>query len=139
MLKLPPHPDVTNPLQLLKDAGLRLVTLTNSSQKSLDQQLRNAGLLEYFERNFSIDAIKRYKPAPDTYRMAAAELGVKTTDLRLVAAHSWDVQGAMQAGCAAAFVARRGKALFPLIQPPDVIANDIRVVAERIITLGKAR
>lgn len=133
MLRLPPHPEVIDALQFLKKRGLRLVTLTNSNQKAVDQQVRHAGLSEFFERNFSVDAIQRYKPAPETYKMVAGELGVATSDLRLVAAHAWDVLGAMRAGCAAAFVARHGKILFPLVQPPDVIGEDLHVVAEQIV------
>lgn len=41
--------------------------------------------------------------------------------------------GAMQAGYAAAFVARPGKVLFPLAPPPDIVGRDLREVADRII------
>lgn len=133
ILRLPPHPEVKDALRILKDAGLRMVTLTNSSAKAVEQQVRNAGLSEFFERNFSVDPLRRYKPAPETYRMVAAELRVRTSDLRLVAAHGWDILGAMQAGCSAAFVARPGKTLFPLVEPPDVIGPDLRVVAGEIV------
>ena len=114
-------------------AGLRLVTLTNSSQGVVDEQMRNAGLDVYFERNFSVDQIRGYKPAPEPYLMVASELGVKTGDLRMVAAHAWDLVGAMQAGCAVAFVARPGKVFFPLVQRPDIEGPDLAAVAERII------
>jgi 2-haloacid dehalogenase len=130
---LPPHPEVKHALGVLKNAGLRMVTLTNSSQKAVEQQVHNAGLTEFFEKNFSVDAIKRYKPAPETYRMVAAALGVEIGQLRLVAAHGWDILGAMQAGCSAAFIARKGQTLFPLVKPPDVIGPDLRAVAEQIV------
>ena len=110
-----------------------MVTLTNSSQKVVEQQVHNSGLTEFFEKNFSVDSIKRYKPAPETYRMVAAGLGVEVRQLRLVAAHGWDILGAMQAGCSAAFVARKGQSLFPLVNPPDVIGSDLRAVAEQIV------
>jgi len=35
--------------------------------------------------------------------MVAERLGVGTGELRLVAAHAWDIAGALHAGCAAAF------------------------------------
>jgi 2-haloacid dehalogenase len=54
-------------------------------------------------------------------------------DLRLVAAHAWDVVGALQAGYVAAFVARPGKVLFPLGPMPDIVASDCEAVAQRII------
>jgi 2-haloacid dehalogenase len=49
--------------------------------------------------------------------------------VRLVAAHAWDVAGALAAGCAAAFVARPGKMLSPLGDVPDVIGADLAEVA----------
>ena len=51
----------------------------------------------------------------------------------LVAAHSWDVAGALRAGCAAAFVARPGMVLDPLVERPDVVGGDLREVADRIL------
>src|SRR5262249_30973538 len=85
-------------------AGFRLVTLTNSSPATVEAQLKNAGLSGFFERSFSVDAVKRFKPAPEPYRYVANELGVATSDLRMVAAHAWDIVGSLQAGCVAAFI-----------------------------------
>ena len=135
MLSLPPHEDVHDALKLLRDAGLRLVTLTNSNQKAMEEQLKSAGIEEYFERKFSVDAVRKYKPAPETYQMVARELNVTTSNLRMVAAHAWDIVGAMQAGCAAAFVARPGKVLNPLADKPDVVGEDLRSVAKEIIRI----
>jgi 2-haloacid dehalogenase len=51
----------------------------------------------------------------------------------MVAAHAWDIVGAMQAGCRAAFVARPGKVLYPLAPAPDIVGADVRAVAEQIV------
>src|SRR5712692_10065233 len=48
MLTLPAHPDVRDGLQTMRDAGLRLVTLTNSAPAAVQQQLTNAGLTAFF-------------------------------------------------------------------------------------------
>jgi len=130
---LPPHPEVPDSLAQLKAAGFRLVTLTNSPPAALAAQMANANLQHYFERNFSVDSVRKFKPAPEPYRMVARELGTDTTALRLIAAHAWDVGGAMQAGCAGAFVARNGKALFPLMRRPDIIGRDLREVCQAIL------
>lgn len=135
MLSLPPHKDVHDTLKLLRDAGLKLVTLTNSNQRAMETQLKNAGIAEYFERKFSVDSVRKCKPAPERYRMAAKELNVTTSDLRMVAAHAWDIIGAMKAGCAAAFVGRPGKVLNPLTDKPDIVGEDLRSVAKEIIRI----
>lgn len=133
MLSLPAHPDVRDGLQIMRDAGLRLVTLTNSASAAVQQQLANAGLSSFFERSFSVDAVRRFKPANEVYRQVADALGVPMNGLRLVAAHAWDIVGALQAGYAAAFVARPGKVLFPLGPQPDITASDFRSVARLIV------
>jgi len=130
---LPPHPEVEEGLSRLREAGFRLATLTNSTSQVGERQIENSGLREYFEQTLSADAVKRLKPAPEPYRMAAESLGVDAGGIRLVAAHGWDVAGAMRAGCAAAFVARPGKALFPTAPRPDVVGANLREVADGII------
>jgi 2-haloacid dehalogenase len=130
---LPPHPEVPKALSRMKSAGFRMVTLTNSPPAVVDAQMKQANLQEYFERNFSIEEVRRYKPAPQPYRMVAQDMGVGVNRLRMIAAHAWDVGGAMREGCAAAFVARPGKALFPLFPKPDIVGADLSEVAEAIL------
>ena len=135
MRELPPHPEVVESLDLLRDAGLRLATLTNSTQQVAEAQMSNSGLRDYFEQVLSADTVGRLKPAPEPYRMAAQSLGVGVEGVRLVAAHAWDVAGALRAGCAAAFVARPGMVLDPLVERPDVVGADLREVAGRILEI----
>jgi 2-haloacid dehalogenase len=133
--ELPPHPEVAESLDRLRDAGLRLATLTNSTKPVAQAQMENSGLRDYFEQILSADSVRRLKPAPEPYRMAAESLGVEVGQVRLVAAHAWDVAGALRAGCAAAFVARPGMVLDPLADRPDVVGADLREVADRILEI----
>jgi 2-haloacid dehalogenase len=77
--------------------------------------------------------VQRLKPAPEPYQMAAQRLGVDISQIRLIAAHDWDVAGAMQAGAAAAFVARPGMVLNPLFPAPDVVGDTMLDVVDQII------
>jgi 2-haloacid dehalogenase len=138
MQELPPHPEVEENLSRLRDAGIRLAALTNSTQQVADEQINNSGFRDYFEQVLSADAVQRLKPALEPYRMAAESLGVEVGQVRLVAAHAWDVVGAMRAGCAAAFVARPGMVLNPLAEPPDVVGSDLREVADQILEIEAA-
>ena len=85
----------------MRDAGLRLVTLTNSAPAAVQQQLTNAGLTAFFEGSFSVDTVRRFKPAAEAYQSVADSMGIPADRLRLVAAHAWDIVGALRAGCAA--------------------------------------
>lgn len=133
MKELPPHPEVAESLERLRDAGIRLATLTNSPPQVAEAQMESSGLGVYFEQTLSADAVHRLKPAPEPYRMAAESLGIRVGEIRLVAAHAWDVAGALRAGCAAAFVSRPAMVLDPLVERPDVVGADLREVADRIL------
>ena len=133
---LPPHPDVAEALSLLQNAGVRLATLTNSTLEVARAQLDYAELSGYFEHILSADTVKRLKPALEPYQHAAAELGVPTSGLRLIAAHAWDVAGAKRAGCKTAFVARPGKVLDPLALQPDMTGRDLLGVAQKLLALS---
>jgi 2-haloacid dehalogenase len=133
MRELPPHPEVAESLKRLRDAGLRLATLTNSTQQVAEAQMDSSGLRGYFEQILSADMVRRLKPAPEPYRMAAESLEVEVQSVRLIAAHAWDVAGSLRAGCAAAFVARPGMVLDPLVERPDVLGADLSEVANRIL------
>jgi 2-haloalkanoic acid dehalogenase type II len=76
MLTMPAHPDVPAGLKQLKEAGFRLVTLTNSPPDPLASPLKHAGIDGWFEKSFSIDRVRRFKPAPQVYHMVAEELDV---------------------------------------------------------------
>jgi len=133
--RLPAHPEVPGALERLHRSGFRLAALTNSTEEVARAQLEHAGIIGWFEQVLSADMVQRLKPAPEPYLLAARRLGVPVGEVRLVAAHAWDLAGAARAGCATAFVARPGKVLDPLVEPPDVIGADLAEVADRILTV----
>jgi 2-haloacid dehalogenase len=133
--RLPPHPEVPEALERLRGAGFRLAALTNSTEEVARAQLEHAGIIGSFEQVLSADMVRRLKPAPEPYLLAAERLGVAVGEVRLVAAHAWDLAGAAGAGGATAFVARPGKVLDPLVEAPDVIGADLAEVADRILTV----
>jgi 2-haloacid dehalogenase len=133
MRQLPPHPEVPAALQRLHDAGLRLVALTNSAPPAMHAQLSNAGLDHLFEQEISVESARQLKPALAVYRTAASKIGVDTAEMLMVAAHGWDLAGAMSAGCGAAFVARPGQVMEPLFPRPEIVGADMTEVAEAIV------
>jgi len=133
MANLPAHDDAAPALGMLREAGFRLVTLTNSAPGTGTSALGKAGLAPYFEQQFSVHAVQRFKPALETYRSVSMALGTEASSLRLVASHTWDTLGAMAAGWRAALVARAGNAALPVGEQPDIIEKDLRVIATRII------
>jgi 2-haloacid dehalogenase len=133
--KLRPYPEVAKSLQRLREAGLRLATLTNSTTQVAEAQLTFAGLRDHFEQVISADDIHCFKPSPEVYHLAAQRLSVEPAEVRLVAAHDWDVTGALRAGCAAAFVARPGQVMNPFGPQPDLRGADLSEVVEKILAV----
>ncbi len=136
--QLPPHGDVRDALQSLRAAGNRVVALTNSTEKVARKQLHSAGVADHFEKILSVDSVKRYKPAREPYEYAASQLRVQTSEILMVAAHAWDVAGAMAAGCRAAFVQRPGKSLNPLGKKPEFVVKDLGDLVRRLGRLARA-
>lgn len=133
MSALPPHPEVATALQALHGSPITTVALTNSLASVAEAQLTHAGIRGSFDDVISADSVRRLKPAPEPYQDVARLCGVGMDDVRLVAAHSWDVSGALAAGCKAAFVARPGMALSPVGRQPDIVGADIAEVVTAIM------
>jgi 2-haloacid dehalogenase len=132
MRRLPPHPDAAPALDRLK-GSFKLAALTNSTLDVARAQLESAGLAHRFDAILSADEVQALKPRPEPYHHVARHFSVDPSDIRLVAAHAWDISGALAAGCRAAFVRRPGKALSPIGDQPDIAGDDLLEVADRIL------
>jgi 2-haloacid dehalogenase len=135
MMAMPAHSDVVEGLRRLKEAGFRMVTLTNSPPNPNGKSpLEHAGLADFFERQFSIETTRAYKPAPPAYHLVAQELDVRPSSCCMVAAHVWDTIGAQSAGLSAALITRPGNALLPVcgLPQPNFVARDLQDLAAKL-------
>jgi 2-haloacid dehalogenase len=135
MLTMPAHADAEDGLTMLRDNGFRMVTLTNSPPNPDGQTaLQHAGLAEFFEQQFSVEACYAFKPAPTVYRYVCEQLGVTPSSCMMVAAHVWDTIGAQSVGFSGALIARPGNALLPIpdLPQPTVVAKDLREFAANL-------
>jgi 2-haloacid dehalogenase len=133
MRRLPLHADVAAALDRLREAGLTLCSLTNSSLDASTAQLTHAGIADRFDAILSADTVQRLKPAPEPYRHVAETFGAEIGEVTLVACHAWDCAGALAAGCQAAFVRRPGMALSPIGEQPGIVGDDLGEVASLIL------
>ena len=137
MGNLPPHDDVLVNLERLREAGFRMAALTNSPRDAAVRQLSDAGVAPLLDEIMSVETSGKFKPARVVYEMAATQLGVTTAQMRMVAAHDWDIAGAMRAGCAGAYLLRAGMVLNPLYPRPDIVEADFYRLAARIVEVEK--
>lgn len=129
---LPPFPDSAAALTRLADAGVRTGVLTNSPREGAEAALAGAGLDGHLSLVVGCDEVGAYKPDPRPYHEAVRRLDLPPADVCLVAAHWWDVLGAMRAGLRGAWVGRKEATLLETVPEPDYRAPDLASIAERI-------
>jgi 2-haloacid dehalogenase len=131
---MPPHPEVPAALRRLRDHGFRLFTLTDNTLAVSGRQLEHGGVIDLFERRFSIDeSVKRHKPSQDAYHWAAGQLQAGPGGICLVACHVWDTIGALAAGWQAGLILRTGNAPLPVGPQPDYVGADLDAIADQLI------
>ena len=135
MQQLPPYPEVTEGLRMLKQANYKMVTLTNSAPSAQQKQLEFAHLQDFFEDTFSVDKVKLYKPHPETYRYVLDKMDIKAEEAMLIAAHGWDIAGAVRANLQAAFIASKEQALYPLAEKPRFVYDNLISLAEELVKM----
>ena len=95
---LPAWPDAKAVLQQLRRSGRRLVFLSNFTEEMLTACMSTSGLGNLFERVFSTDRVRAFKPDPRAYRMAVDELRLSREEIVFAAFAAWDVAGAKTFG-----------------------------------------
>lgn len=135
---MPVHADVAAGLTELKDAGFRMVTLTNSPKSAGPDALDRAGLGPMFDQRFTVDTVQRFKPTPATYQLVQDATEALPDATWLIAAHTWDTIGAQAFGWKAALITRGINAPLVLdgIPQPTLVARDVGEAA-RVIAAGR--
>jgi 2-haloacid dehalogenase len=130
---MPPHPEVPAALRKLRQAGFRLFALTDNLLEVQTRQLEHGGIVDLFERRFSADGVKHHKPSPEAYGYVEKQLGVKPSELFLIACHTWDTLGAVAAGWGAALIRRAGNDILGVGPQPQIVGDDLNDVADQLI------
>lgn len=128
------HPDVPDGVRILRQHGLRLVTLTNGSADVADRLLTKAGIRGEFESLLSADDADAWKPARVAYGYAARACSARIEQMLLVAVHPWDVHGAHQAGMHTGWITRQETPYPDYFAAPDLQAPDLVTLAGQIVS-----
>lgn len=131
--ELDAHPDVRPALELLRNRAIPAVALSNGPADATRRLLTRAGLEPLVERVFAIDEVRRWKPCPEPYLHAAAELGLRPGQLAMVAVHAWDVHGAKRAGLVTGWASRLEGRWNPAMIHPDVVGSSLVEVIEGLV------
>lgn len=131
------HPDVPGGVRALREAGFRLVTMTNGAPELTEGLLERAGIRDQFDALLGVSGPRRWKPAPEAYRYAVRAAGVRPEEALMAAVHPWDVDGAQRAGLAGAWL-RRGAAHYPQVMTrPAWVAENLEELARALAERGR--
>lgn len=124
------QPKAKEAFEVLNESGWKIVALTNGSKDSTHNLLERAGVQQYFSEVYSCDAIAITKPHPDVYHMIQAD---SLENVWLIAAHAWDIAGAMRVGMKTAFVSQLEKSYLEVYPQPQIAVENLLEAARQIV------
>lgn len=113
-------------LNTLKTADIPLAILSNGSPDMLNSAISAAGMNGVFDHVLSVDAVKKFKTAPEAYQMAPDAFGTPKEDIVFVSSNGWDVCGATWFGFRTFWVNRAGNVLEKLGVEPHEKGRNLR-------------
>lgn len=78
--RLPMKQGVKELLTFLKEHDKKIALASSTRQQVVTDELRDAGIIEYFDRIICGDMVSRSKPAPDIFLKACEELNISPSD-----------------------------------------------------------
>lgn len=131
--KLPLKTGVTELLSWLKEEKYLVGLASSTRQAVVEQEIRDAHLMEFFDRLVCGDMLKKSKPEPDIYLMACESLSVAPREAAAIEDSYNGIRSAYRAGLTPIMVP-------DMVQPDEemrrlarVICKDLREVKEWII------
>lgn len=109
--RLPCKPGIEELLIYLKENGYKIGIASSTRYAVVHQEIRDAGLLPYFDHITGGDMLKKSKPEPDIYLMACESLGIEPSEAVAIEDSYNGIRSAYRAGMVPVMV-------------PDIIGPD---------------
>ena len=133
--ELPLHDDVKPALETLSHSDCQAVLLTNGSRANSEQLVRANGIEHLVDGLISIEDFQVWKPCNSLYEQAARAWHCAPQNALLLAAHAWDVHGALSAGLNGIWLQRQDSVYHPLMHSPHAKVHDMQEAVSRGIDL----
>ncbi|HZK70497.1 MAG TPA: haloacid dehalogenase type II [Clostridia bacterium] len=130
---LPPHKDVIEAMKMLRENSIRVIVVSNSSLEMIGLQLANAGIIDFVDEYYSVDAVSRYKPFKEVYNYVADQESLKPEEVMMIACHDWDLFGAKKAGLKTGYIKRKKTIYNPFYEQPDLQSDSLIEIATSLI------
>lgn len=137
--KLQAFPENLGVLQELQRMGLKLAILSNGNPQMLEAAVDAAGMRGLFNHILSVDAVKKFKTAPEAYQLAPDVFGVSARNILFVSSNCWDVCGATWFGYTTFWVNRAAAPLEELGVAPHATGPDMHALLAHVRTLQGGR
>ncbi len=102
--ELPEKPGLREILAFFRERGVRLAVASSSGREMVQGNLRKAGVLESFDAVVSGQEVRRGKPEPDIFLLAARQLGCAPEDCYVFEDGINGVRAGIAAGCATVMI-----------------------------------
>ena len=123
-LALKPWPDAVAALRKLKASGIRIITISNFSQKMLRANAEGARITDLFDELLSTEVNGTFKPDPRAYELGVERLQLKKEEILFAAFGGWDAYGAKSFGFTTYWVNRFNLPVEQLGIEPDRTSDD---------------
>lgn len=129
---LPLQENIQQGLSGLADQQYSLAALTNAPSQLVLERMELTGLVSYFEKVLSAEAVKKYKPCREVYEWAAFKMNVPCHEVLFVSSHGWDVAGAANAGMQTAYLQKPDELFYPLAPQPTMTVAGLEELAQKL-------
>ena len=130
---LRPFPETLAVLQKIKGLGLTTAILSNGSTDMLASAVRSGEMAGALDHVISVDSIRLYKTAPESYALVLKTIPVSKGEVLFVSSNAWDALGATWFGFTTHWVNRQRLPFEALTPHPQYFGEDLHSVLD---TLG---
>ncbi len=134
--RLQSFPEVRSVLETLRARELKLSILSNGNPQMLNAAVGAAGLSDQIDAVLSVDAVRKFKTAPEAYQLGPDRFGVPARDMLFVSSNGWDVCGAAWFGYQTFWVNRSNAPLEELGVAPNGVG---RSLTDLLTFIGKGK
>lgn len=119
-------------LKTIKDKGMSTAILSNGSREMLATVVKSNGLMPYLDQVITVEDIRLFKTAPQSYELLLKAFPVKKEEVLFVSSNAWDALGAKWFGFDVFWVNRLGHPFEEIGEKPSYEGNSLSKVLEVI-------
>lgn len=122
-------------LQKIKAMSLATAILSNGSMDMLSSAVASAGMGDVLDHIISVDQIRLFKTAPESYGLVQQTIPVNKNEVLFVSSNAWDALGATWFGFKTHWVNRQGLPFEALTPQPHFSSVDLNSVLDSLNSL----